>query len=285
MEHTRSTLSSGDSLSIGLAHQQRQWWWLVILVHHFHWCLATFNTNHPSWFSRTGDVRAVTRGEALDGAINSSQLTIANQDLPTSLPSQGQPSPDITLLSLHLLPDATWSTLDSDHLPITVTPHPRHGERFLLRTPTRLTGRDLQQRQRGNSLKHLCQPPALLEKKCSGVSSATQVYRGWVSLQKSQSPSREKPTSAWRRLHKPSTGSLLPVLPNMSGHSKGSWGTSTATIVWSPLTGCLTREASQRPLGRQALPPPRGLTGLLSVLHLRPLGEHGLTFLAELFNL
>ena len=83
-----------------------------------------FNTHHPSWFSRTGDYRAAAREEALDRAVNSLQLAVANQDLPTRLPTQGQPSsPDITFLSRHLLPDATWSTLTtlgSDHLPITI---------------------------------------------------------------------------------------------------------------------------------------------------------------------
>ena len=90
--------------------------------------LGDFNAHHPSWFSRTGDDRAAARGEALDEAVNSSQLAVANQDLPTRLLSQGQPSsPDITLLSGHLflLPDVTWSTLTtmgSDHLPLQSRP-------------------------------------------------------------------------------------------------------------------------------------------------------------------
>ena len=50
---------------------------------------------------------------------------MANQDLSTRLPSQGHPtSPDIPLMSGHLLPDVTLSTftsLGSDHLPITVS--------------------------------------------------------------------------------------------------------------------------------------------------------------------
>ena len=55
----------------------------------------------------------------------SSQLAVANQYLPTRLPSQGQPSSqDITLMNGHLLSDATWSThttLWSNHLPITIS--------------------------------------------------------------------------------------------------------------------------------------------------------------------
>ena len=88
--------------------------------------LSDFNVHHSSWFSRTGDDRAATRGEALDEATNSSQLVVANQDLHTRLPSEGQPSsPDITLLCGHLLPDATWSTLTtfgSDRLPLQSRP-------------------------------------------------------------------------------------------------------------------------------------------------------------------
>ena len=64
--------------------------------------LGDFNAHHPSWLSRTRDDKAAARWEALDGAVNSSQLVVANQDLLTQLPSQGQPSsPDVTLLSRH----------------------------------------------------------------------------------------------------------------------------------------------------------------------------------------
>ena len=77
--------------------------------------LGDFTPHHLSWFSRTGDGK-----EALDEAVNSLQLAVANLDIPTSLPSHGQPSsPDITLLSGHLLPDVTWLTLTTlgfDHL-------------------------------------------------------------------------------------------------------------------------------------------------------------------------
>ena len=141
-----------------------------------------FNAHQPSWFSRKGaDDRAEARGEALDGAINSLQLAVTNQDLPTRLPSQGQHySPDITFLSRHLLPDVMWSTLTtlgSDHLPITVTHSSHaptgHGKCVLLQTSARPNGRHSQKSQRGTSLRHHCQPPALLKEKSSGVFSAT----------------------------------------------------------------------------------------------------------------
>ena len=86
---------------------------------------GNFNAHHPSWFSRTKDGRAAARGEAFNGAINSTQLANASQNLTTRFPSLGQPSsPDITLLRGHLLPDVTWSThttLGFDHIPITVS--------------------------------------------------------------------------------------------------------------------------------------------------------------------
>ena len=48
------------------------------------------------------------------------------------------------------------------------------------------------------------------------------VARGRVPHQTSQSPSREKPTPARERLHKPSVGGSVPVLPSTIGHSEGS---------------------------------------------------------------
>ena len=65
---------------------------LVILVQGENMAFGDFNAHHPSWFSSTGDDRTASRGEALDGAINSSQLAVANQDLPTHLPSRYHPS-------------------------------------------------------------------------------------------------------------------------------------------------------------------------------------------------
>ena len=76
--------------------------------------LGDFDVHHPSWYSRTGNDSAAARGEALD----TSQLAVVNLDLLTCLPSQGQiSSPNVILLSGHLLPNATWfslTTLGSD---------------------------------------------------------------------------------------------------------------------------------------------------------------------------
>ena len=140
------------------------------------WCLATLMPTIPPGSPEQGITGQQPEGRPSMGAIYSSQLAVANKDLPTHLPSQGQPSsPDITLLSGHILPDAKWSTLTtlgSDHLPITVSLSCQ-GKRALLLTTARLTGRDIQQRQRGNSPKYLCQPLTHKGKKSSGVSSAT----------------------------------------------------------------------------------------------------------------
>ena len=82
------------------------------------------NAHHPSWYSRTEDDRAAERGESLDAAVSATELCFLNEDTPTRLPSSGPPSsPDITLISGHLLLDSTWSTqttLGSDHLPIMI---------------------------------------------------------------------------------------------------------------------------------------------------------------------
>ena len=52
-------------------------------------------------------------------------------------------------------------------------PRPQCGKLIPTRFSARLTAKDIQQSRRGDSLKHLCQPPALLGKKSSGVFSAT----------------------------------------------------------------------------------------------------------------
>ena len=93
-------------------------WWTV----ETRWSLATLNAYHPSQSALWND-RAGAKVVPLDGAINSSQLTVANQDFPTRLPSQGQPSsPDVAPLRGNLLPDVACfnlTTLRSDLLPET----------------------------------------------------------------------------------------------------------------------------------------------------------------------
>ena len=86
--------------------------------------MGDFNAHHDAWFSRTEDTRAEARGVALSEPVDASLLGVLNEDMPTRLPAHGPPSsPDVTLLSGHLLLNATWSTLTtlgSDHLPIAV---------------------------------------------------------------------------------------------------------------------------------------------------------------------
>ena len=81
--------------------------------------LGDMNAHDPLWFSPISD----TRGSTFSDEIGSSNLATLNDDNPTRLPSNGQPtSPDISLASLSLLPYITWNThtnLGSDHLPIT----------------------------------------------------------------------------------------------------------------------------------------------------------------------
>ena len=54
--------------------------------------LGNFNIYYPSWFSKIRNDEAAAIGEALDRAINSLQLAVANNHLPNHLSSQGQPS-------------------------------------------------------------------------------------------------------------------------------------------------------------------------------------------------
>ena len=115
-----------------------------------------FNAHYPSWFSRTGDDRAAASGEALDGAINSSQLAVANHDLPTYLPSRYHTSERTSSLCnmVHLY--HTWDLITTSSLPSPSLAMPRPHRRKLLptQTSTRLTVRDSQQSLRGDSLKH-----------------------------------------------------------------------------------------------------------------------------------
>ena len=94
---------------------------------------GNFNAHHPSWFSRTGDDRAVARGKRLMG-----QSTVRSSLLQTKTCLLTF-SPDITLLSVHLLLDMTLSTftnLGSYNLPITVSlssyapPSPQKGHSY-----------------------------------------------------------------------------------------------------------------------------------------------------------
>ena len=83
--------------------------------------LGDINAHDQLWHSRIQD----SRGQLLAEEILDSNLGVMNEDVPTRLPSNNQPtSPDISLASHSLLPHAKWETvtsLGSDHLPIIIT--------------------------------------------------------------------------------------------------------------------------------------------------------------------
>ena len=120
--------------------------------------------------------------------------------------------------------------------------HPHRGKLVPTRTSVRLTGRDSQQSQRGDSLKHLCQPPALLGKKSSGASSATPkdttssvvIWEITAAL----SPILCDPSSRKEISAAPLTSSTLPSscwTMTSSGSSARKHKTSGG-LSWSPLT-------------------------------------------------
>ena len=82
--------------------------------------LGDANAHDPLWYSSLVD----TRGNKLAGEIEFSDYGVLNENTPTRIPSNNQPtSPDVSLASMSLLTSAEWSTetsLSSDHLPITI---------------------------------------------------------------------------------------------------------------------------------------------------------------------
>jgi hypothetical protein len=83
--------------------------------------LSDFKAHHCGWYSILSDAR----GDSLNDFSDTSNFCPLNLDTPTRLPGNGAPSsPDVTLISAHLLPSVSWSTatrLNSDHLPISVS--------------------------------------------------------------------------------------------------------------------------------------------------------------------
>ena len=170
------------------------------------------------------------------------------------------------------------------------------GKRVLLRTSARLIGRDLQQRQRGNSPIYLYQPPALLGKvfrHILGNARRHHIHCGYVRdycYSLPQGPV-EVPAGILRPCYQ---SQVLLVPPAQAGWQEIESPTKYLNrIRWKnpfqpegnctshqqavnclfcqhnralrrlPHTGRSMREASQRPLGRRALPPPRSLMGSL----------------------
>ena len=102
--------------------------------------VGDLNAHHGQWFS---GVAADARGNALADSIVNSSAVCLNEDTHTRRSpsiSQSNSSPDISLVSAHLAPSASWSTVDSlnsDHLPVLVrfadceTPPPRSRKSFI----------------------------------------------------------------------------------------------------------------------------------------------------------
>ena len=87
--------------------------------------VGDFNAHSPAWFSSTGDDREAARGAVTLESLDPGQFMLLNEDLPTRLPTHGNPSsPDLTLISGHLALDATWlplTRLNFNHLPIAIS--------------------------------------------------------------------------------------------------------------------------------------------------------------------
>ena len=83
--------------------------------------LGDINAHDELWFSRIQD----QRGSSLADEIADSYYGVLNENNPTRLPTNNQPtSPDVSLASYSLLPHAKWETvtsLGSDYLPIIIT--------------------------------------------------------------------------------------------------------------------------------------------------------------------
>jgi len=82
--------------------------------------LGDFNAHHSAWHSGTTDVR----GTLLANLIDDSNFVVMNEDSPTRLPGNADPSsPDVSLASPSLITSSDWqtqTTLSSDHLPILI---------------------------------------------------------------------------------------------------------------------------------------------------------------------
>ena len=91
------------------------WWWST------RWCLETLTPTIPPGSPKQGMIWQRPEGRPSMGRSTVRSLPMQTKIFllasspsasPTRLPSQRQPSsPDITLLSWHLRPDVTWSTL------------------------------------------------------------------------------------------------------------------------------------------------------------------------------
>ena len=82
--------------------------------------LGDLNAHDTLWHSNLSD----DRGKDLADEIGNSDFGVINENNPTRLPANGQPSsPDVSLASFNLLPYTSWEVrknLGSDHLPIII---------------------------------------------------------------------------------------------------------------------------------------------------------------------
>ncbi len=82
--------------------------------------LGDFNAHDSLWHSNIQD----TRGAEIADEIGNSSYCVLNENLPTRVPTNGQPtSPDISLASTSIVNSTEWKTktcLGSDHLPIII---------------------------------------------------------------------------------------------------------------------------------------------------------------------
>ena len=83
--------------------------------------LGDINAHDSLWHSTMLD----TRGSNLADEIGIANMGVLNEEVPTRLPTNGQPSsPDLSLASLDIMPYTSWqaqTSMGSDHLPIIIT--------------------------------------------------------------------------------------------------------------------------------------------------------------------
>ena len=83
--------------------------------------VGDLNAHDEHWYSSIRDAR----GSNISDEINGSNFGVLNENAPTRIPRNGQPtSPDLSLSSISLLATAVWETykeLGSDHLPIVIS--------------------------------------------------------------------------------------------------------------------------------------------------------------------
>ena len=139
----------------------------------------------------------------------------------------------------------------------------------------KLLDRDIQKRKAGEV------PLILLRPRYKSQASLLRKLGGKRS---SPPPSREKLYPARRQLHKPSTGSLF----QPTGPSTQNFRRLVRNVHRHPLVGQSFRPFDKRGVAA-AIRKMGSSTGLgsdgLTMVHLHHLGEHGLAFLTELFNL